>query len=135
MLARPRPRRGSRPSSTCFGFSMWCRRRDLNPRPPAYEADALPLSYAGQNRATDIGANIAWQAIWPFPLHGPQRNNWRNLCHVSRVDGVDVSRTGSPSRPDSRPGSSGACTNGMTGSVGLDDLNGLAPFGGWANSA
>jgi hypothetical protein len=25
----------------------WCRRRDLNPRPPAYEADALPLSYAG----------------------------------------------------------------------------------------
>lgn len=27
--------------------SVWCRRRDLNPRPPAYEADALPLSYAG----------------------------------------------------------------------------------------
>ena len=25
----------------------WCRRRDLNPRPPAYEADALPLSYTG----------------------------------------------------------------------------------------
>src|SRR5664279_2562156 len=25
----------------------WCRRRDLNPRPPAYEADALPLSYVG----------------------------------------------------------------------------------------
>src|SRR6188472_2664467 len=31
-----------------FGFfDAWCRRRDLNPRPPAYEADALPLSYAG----------------------------------------------------------------------------------------
>ncbi len=28
----------------------WCRRRDLNPRPPAYEADALPLSYAGPLR-------------------------------------------------------------------------------------
>ena len=28
----------------------WCRRRDLNPRPPAYEADALPLSYAGTGR-------------------------------------------------------------------------------------
>src|ERR1700751_3621452 len=41
----------------------WCRRRDLNPRPPAYEADALPLSYAGRNRATDIGAGRAWQAI------------------------------------------------------------------------
>src|SRR5688572_4417070 len=28
-------------------LSHWCRRRDLNPRPPAYEADALPLSYYG----------------------------------------------------------------------------------------
>lgn len=28
----------------------WCRRRDLNPRPPAYEADALPLSYVGLAR-------------------------------------------------------------------------------------
>src|SRR5690242_19844302 len=27
----------------------WCRWRDLNPRPPAYEADALPLSYTGKN--------------------------------------------------------------------------------------
>jgi hypothetical protein len=25
----------------------WCRRQDLNPQPPAYKADALPLSYAG----------------------------------------------------------------------------------------
>ena len=25
----------------------WCRRRDLNPRPRAYESLALPLSYAG----------------------------------------------------------------------------------------
>ena len=31
----------------------WCRRRDLNPRPPAYEADALPLSYVGISRAYD----------------------------------------------------------------------------------
>ena len=30
-----------------FAEESWCRRRDLNPRPPAYEADALPLSYAG----------------------------------------------------------------------------------------
>ena len=26
----------------------WCRRQDLNPQPPAYKADALPLSYAGR---------------------------------------------------------------------------------------
>jgi hypothetical protein len=39
----------------------------LNPRPPAYEADALPLSYAGWNRATDIGADLAWQAIRTRP--------------------------------------------------------------------
>jgi hypothetical protein len=31
----------------CSYAEPWCRRRDLNPRPPAYEADALPLSYAG----------------------------------------------------------------------------------------
>ena len=31
-------------------LETWCRRRDLNPRPPAYEADALPLSYAGTGR-------------------------------------------------------------------------------------
>ena len=31
----------------------WCRWRDLNPRPPAYEADALPLSYTGHMRAVN----------------------------------------------------------------------------------
>ena len=42
----------------------WCRRRDLNPRPPAYEADALPLSYAGlKTRAVDSGGSLPWQAI------------------------------------------------------------------------
>ena len=25
----------------------WCQRRDLNPRPKAYESSALPLSYSG----------------------------------------------------------------------------------------
>jgi hypothetical protein len=29
------------------GREGWCRRQDLNPQPPAYKADALPLSYAG----------------------------------------------------------------------------------------
>jgi hypothetical protein len=26
----------------------WCQRRELNPRPKAYESSALPLSYAGK---------------------------------------------------------------------------------------
>ena len=26
----------------------WCQRRDLNPRPKAYESSALPLSYSGR---------------------------------------------------------------------------------------
>lgn len=26
----------------------WCQRRDLNPRPKAYESSALPLSYSGK---------------------------------------------------------------------------------------
>src|SRR6185312_254937 len=50
----------------------WCRRRDLNPRPPAYEADALPLSYAGWMRATDIGAGPQWQAIGPINPDRPK---------------------------------------------------------------
>ncbi len=28
-------------------FVKWCQRRDLNPRPKAYESSALPLSYSG----------------------------------------------------------------------------------------
>ena len=28
--------------------SYWCQRRELNPRPKAYESSALPLSYSGQ---------------------------------------------------------------------------------------
>ncbi len=28
-------------------FLNWCQRRDLNPRPKAYESSALPLSYSG----------------------------------------------------------------------------------------
>ena len=34
----------------------WCGRGDSNPRPPAYEADALPLSYAGM---AEIGCELA----------------------------------------------------------------------------
>src|SRR5262249_33480241 len=37
--------------STKFIGGLWCRWRDLNPRPPAYEADALPLSYTGTRSA------------------------------------------------------------------------------------
>ena len=32
----------------CFPhFYWWCQRRELNPRPKAYESSALPLSYSG----------------------------------------------------------------------------------------
>ena len=51
-------------------WKIWCRRRDLNPRPPAYEADALPLSYAGTGRnrrncARLNGRGWHWQASPP----------------------------------------------------------------------
>jgi hypothetical protein len=28
----------------------WCQRRELNPRPKAYESSALPLSYSGAQK-------------------------------------------------------------------------------------
>jgi hypothetical protein len=31
-------------------LGKWCQRRDLNPRPKAYESSALPLSYSGRRR-------------------------------------------------------------------------------------
>ena len=34
-------------------FLGWCQRRDLNPRPKAYESSALPLSYSGNPEKTD----------------------------------------------------------------------------------
>ena len=43
--------RGSQRWAEKFVRKQWCRQRDLNPRPPAYEADALPLSYAGPMHA------------------------------------------------------------------------------------
>src|SRR5262245_27744350 len=68
-------------------------------------------------RATDIGVNLAWQAIQPLFAVLDYRNHWRSRCHAS-VEELEVSSTGSRSRPWSSPGSSGACTKGMTGSTG-----------------
>ena len=51
--SRKRQRQSGAKSIACVlslsdkSLIFWCRRRDLNPRPPAYEADALPLSYCG----------------------------------------------------------------------------------------
>jgi hypothetical protein len=42
MSCAPRPGSGR--------SSKWCRRRDLNPRPPAYEADALPTELRRHGR-------------------------------------------------------------------------------------
>jgi hypothetical protein len=44
------PRRKSLAFLDFSGFprrKSWCQRRDLNPRPKAYESSALPLSYSG----------------------------------------------------------------------------------------
>ena len=40
-------------------------------------------------------------------------------CQGPRAGGVEVSGTGSLSSPESGPGSSGACTSGITGSTGF----------------
>ncbi len=45
-----------------IGVLVWCQRRDLNPRPKAYESSALPLSYSGNPkkraiRIADAGAS------------------------------------------------------------------------------
>src|SRR6185503_214805 len=45
----PTPTKGRRVRGAGAKRCNWCRWRDLNPRPPAYEADALPLSYTGKN--------------------------------------------------------------------------------------
>src|SRR6185437_3752477 len=75
--------------------SKWCRRRDLNPRPPAYEADALPLSYAGLSWATDIGAHHAWQAISETACAGVASLRWPVL---SSFPPLDRSRDRRPAR-------------------------------------
>src|SRR5471032_560633 len=47
-------------------------------------------------------------------------------CQVSLGGGDDGSGTGLPSRPKSVPGSSGACTSGITASTGFDVATTLA---------
>jgi hypothetical protein len=39
---------GAQPSASSGAGEGWCQRRELNPRPKAYESSALPLSYAGK---------------------------------------------------------------------------------------
>jgi hypothetical protein len=50
----------------------WCQRRELNPRPKAYESSALPLSYSGDARKY-LGENrviVKWfAAIWQLLPH------------------------------------------------------------------
>ena len=38
---------------TRLGKLRWCQRRELNPRPKAYESSALPLSYSGTKRSAE----------------------------------------------------------------------------------
>ena len=97
-------------SEFVFLLWSWCRRRDLNPRPPAYEADALPLSYAGYW----IGALLI-KAQSRLGKH--HRNSARIRCQRSDGGGTAGSGTGSGSSEESGPGSSGAWTSGITAST------------------
>ena len=43
----------------CNPCGGWCQRRELNPRPKAYESSALPLSYSGNDAVPHSGVNFA----------------------------------------------------------------------------
>ena len=86
----------------------------MNPRPPAYEADALPLSYAGKSRdgrlkfaplCTERVA--AWQA-------SRRRDHLNSLSPRAPAVG---SGAGSRSGAGSGPGSSGTWMSGITAST------------------
>src|SRR6185295_2185699 len=47
----------------------WCRWRDLNPRPPAYEADALPTELHRQFAASIVPELVAYRT----PVVSPRR--------------------------------------------------------------
>src|SRR5690606_11810878 len=54
------------------GARRWSRRRDLNPRPPAYKAGALPLSYTGLHMPLyPARACYVNRAAAPAPPGGP----------------------------------------------------------------
>ena len=43
-------------------------RRDSNPRPSAWEADALPLSYSRVSDVMAIGADVLWRVYSPMTI-------------------------------------------------------------------
>jgi hypothetical protein len=47
-------------SLVMMGGSEVSGRRDSNPRPSAWEADALPLSYSRVSAGMAIGAQVLW---------------------------------------------------------------------------
>lgn len=57
----------------CRCGRSWCQRRELNPRPKAYESSALPLSYSGD---TDGGnpktKGFRCQILFDEPVQGVQ---------------------------------------------------------------
>ncbi len=66
-------------------YDKWCRTRDLNPRPPAYEADALPaeLVRPGRDMTSDAARHVPHHIVSsPDEVNtkgGPKRRLWRGI--------------------------------------------------------
>ena len=87
----------TRPSNTSSLFLVWSGKRDLNPRPPAWKAGALPLSYSRFTRQTPPPhllslegrvASIATQWNW-----GGEDSNLRSLT-ATDLQSVPFVRSG-----------------------------------------
>jgi hypothetical protein len=72
------------PLSHCF---RWCRREDLNPQPPAYKADALPLSYTGMRRriAEHQGPGHSGFRLWTKASRPSAKSAPRAFCTITSV--------------------------------------------------
>src|SRR3972149_5192720 len=58
--------------------AKWSGKRDLNPRPPAWKAGALPLSYS-RSLIPRSGPVIASHPVGSLAITGPDRNGKRDF--------------------------------------------------------
>ena len=66
----------------CFSLRKWTR-RDLNPRPPACRAGALPLSYGPR----DNNINIFFPCIWNMKKKGGDRRHRLYKVYHKKLNG------------------------------------------------